>query len=126
MPHKKPLTDEQLHLLGIKAVYTHLVNEGYTILNVRQEAGVDPQILATLHNERHFVVVRTARFPHMGALQPRTAARVLEHAQKHKAICQFASVGIANAEGDTDEEMAQPKVNGEYYINFKGLQPFPS
>ncbi len=125
MGKKREMNDAELHFLGIKVVYKDLVDKGYEVLNVRKEEDVDPQILARKEEQMLFVVVRTARFPDMGVLKPRTAARVTMHANKHKAICYFASVGIANAEGETDEEMGKPEVDGEYYINYKGLQPFP-
>ena len=119
------MSPEELHFLGIKAVYKELVDKGYEVLNVRKEMDVNPQLLTRLDGTLVFVVVRTAVFPHMGVLKPDVAARVLFHARKHKAECFFASVGVANALGETEEEMAQPVVGGEYYINYKGLQPFP-
>ncbi|WP_291859364.1 hypothetical protein [Marinilabilia sp.] len=125
MGNKKSMNDEELHFLGIKVVYKDLVDKGYEVLNVRREKDVDPQILARSEGKMLFIVVRTARFPDMGILKPQTAARVTIHAHKHKAICYFASVGIANADGETDEEMAKPEVDGEFFINYKGLQPFP-
>jgi hypothetical protein len=96
------------------------------VLNVRQETDVNPQILAQIEGKKWLVVVKTAVYPYMGVLYPEVAAEVLRLAQKRDAGCLFASVGIANANGETEEEMAQPVKGGEYYINFKGLQPFPS
>ncbi|MDK2840548.1 MAG: hypothetical protein PWQ17_53 [Anaerophaga sp.] len=116
---------EDLHFLGIKVVYKDLIDNGYEVLNVRKEPDIDPQILARRNGNLLFIVVRTATFPDMGVLTPRVAARVSMHARKHRALCYFASVGIANANGDTDEEMGKPEIDGEYYINYKGLQPFP-
>jgi hypothetical protein len=125
MGKNKAMNDEELHFLGIKVVYKDLVDKGYEVLNVRREEDVDPQILARKEGSLLFIVVRTARFPDMGVLKPRTAARVSMHANKNNAVCYFASVGIANAKGEDDEEMGQPEVDGEYFINYKGLQPFP-
>ncbi len=122
----KVLTEEELHFLGIKVVYKDMVDNGFKILNVRKEPDVNPQILATKDDKRFFIVVRTATYPDMGILLPHIAADVLKHGAKHDATCYFASVGIANADGQTDEEMAKPEKDGEYYINYKGLQPFPS
>jgi methanogenic corrinoid protein MtbC1 len=116
---------EQLHFLGIKVVYKHMVDNGYEVLNVRRETDVNPQILALKEGKRIMVVVRTAKYPNMGVLLPHVAANVLEHGIKNNATCLFASVGIANADGETDEEMAEPVPGGQFYINFKGLQPFP-
>jgi len=125
MGQKKVMDEGDLHFLGIKVVYKDLVDKGYEVLNVRREENVDPQILARFNGKFLFVVVRTAAFPDMGVLTPGLAARVRTHARKHQADCYFASVGIANATGDNDEEMALPVVDGEYFINYKGLQPFP-
>ncbi|MFW5754935.1 MAG: hypothetical protein ACOCV9_09030 [Marinilabiliaceae bacterium] len=125
MADKKIMDADALHFLGIKVVYKDLVDKGYEVLNVRKETDIDPQILARHKGKMLFIVVRTAAYPEMGVLTPRTAARVSAHARKHNAVCYFASVGIANAEGENDEEMSKPVVDGEYYINYKGLQPFP-
>ncbi len=122
----KEMTAEELHFLGIKVVYKDMVDKGYKVLNVRKEMDVNPQILATKDDKRYFIVVRTATYPDMGILLPHIASDVLGHGTKHNATCLFASVGIANANGETDEEMAKPVVDGEYYINYKGLQAFPS
>jgi hypothetical protein len=120
------LSAEALHFLGIKVVYKHLVDNGYEVLNVRREPDVNPQVLAQKGDQKWLVVVKTAVYPHMGVLYPEVADEVLRLAQKRGTGCLFASVGIANANGETEEEMAQPVQGGEYYINFKGLQPFPS
>lgn len=126
MGQNKVMTAEELHFLGIKVVYKDMVDNGFEVLNVRKEMDVNPQILAKKDGKRIFVVVKTSPYPDMGVLYPHIAADVVKHATKHKAICYFASVGIANANGETDEEMAKPEVGGEYYINYKGLQDFPS
>ncbi|TAJ13269.1 hypothetical protein DMA11_09495 [Marinilabiliaceae bacterium JC017] len=125
MGNGKQMTAEELHFLGIKVVYKYMVDEGYEILNVRKEPDVNPQILAMKEGNRILVVVRTASYPDMGILLPHIASDVLTIAAKNKATCYFASVGIANANGDSEEEMSKPEVDGEYYINFKGLQDFP-
>ena len=115
------MTNEELHFLGIKVVYKDLIDRGYKVLNVRKEFDVNPQILVEINDSKALIMVKTARFPNMGVLVPEIASQVKELAIKHKANLFFASVGIANANGDTDEEMAEPEVGGEYYINYKGL-----
>jgi len=119
------LTGEELHFLGIKAVFKALTDDGYKILQVRKESDINPQILATKEGGRYFIVVRTARYPDMGILKPDVAARVLMHAKKNRATPLFAGVGIANANGENDEEMSHPVRDGEYFINYKGLLSFP-
>lgn len=71
------------------------------------------------------IVVKTARYPRMGVLSPEIAAQVARHAEKHKVKPMFASVGVANANGESDEEMGEPLKDGEYFINFNGLLEFP-
>jgi hypothetical protein len=119
------MTNEELHFLGIKVVYKDLVDKGYEVLNVRKELNVEPQILARRNAQYVMVVVKTERYPHMGHLLPAVAADVRRLAQKHQAICYFASVGIANANGETEEQLSQPVMGGEYYINYDGFKPFP-
>lgn len=126
MGKEQALTTEELHFLGIKVVYKDMIDKGFKVLNVRKELDVNPQILATKDDKRYFIVVRTAAYPEMGLLLPNVASEVMKHGNKHKAICYFASVGIANANGETEEEMAKPVKDGEYYINYKGLELFPS
>lgn len=121
----KIIDKEGLHYFGIRVVYKYLIDEGYEVLNVRRETGINPQILAKRNDVLYFIVVRTATFPNMGILTPDVASQVSLHALRHKAVCRFASVGLANALGETDEEMGKPEEEGEYYINFKGLTPFP-
>ncbi|MFT3737291.1 MAG: hypothetical protein QM786_00875 [Breznakibacter sp.] len=121
------MTNEELHFLGIKVVYKDLVDKGYNVMNVRKEFNINPQILARNKNGQYvLVVVKTACYPHMGLLVPDVAANVRHLAQKHQAICYFASVGIANANSETEEEMSKPVLGGEYYINYDGLRPLPS
>ena len=116
---------EELHFLGIKVVYKDMVDKGYEVLNVRKELNVNPQILAKKDDQFHMVVVKTGYYPDMGIILPEVIAQVSELGKKHNAICWYASVGIANANGETEEEMAKPISGGEYYINYKGLYPFP-
>lgn len=121
------MTNEELHFLGIKVVYKDLVDKGYEVLNVRKELDINPQILARNKGGQFvLVVVKTERYPHMGLLTPDVAADVRLLAQKRQAICYFASVGIANANGESEEEMSKPVLGGEYYINYDGFKPLPS
>ena len=122
--NNQPLTDEELHFLGIKVVFKAMVDDGYKVLQVRKGTDINPQILAVKNDKRYFIVVRTERYPDMGVLMPDVAAKVLMHAKKHNATCLFAGVGIANANGETEHDMKKPVKGGEYYINFKGLIPF--
>lgn len=119
----RELNDDELHFIGIKAVYTHLIDNGYEVIAVRKELEVNPQILAKKDGEFQLVVVKTRRFPEMGILFPHVASQVIYLAKQRGGKALFASVGVANGSGLTDEEMSKPMKNGEYYINFNGLLP---
>lgn len=119
------MTSEELHFMGLKVVYKELKDKGYEVLQVRNEMDINPQILAKKENQFIFVIVKTAYYPHMGLLEPETAAQVAKLAIKHKALCYFSSIGVANAKGETEEEMAKPVTGGEYYINYEGIKPLP-
>lgn len=119
------MNKEELHLLGIKAVYKHLTDNEWEVLNVREELTINPQILARKDGGFVMIVVKTAPYPRMGVLAPDVAAQIRDHAEKHNSKAMFASVGVANANGETEDEMAKPELGGEYFINFNGLMDFP-
>ncbi|MCW3788719.1 hypothetical protein [Plebeiibacterium sediminum] len=125
MAEGKIMNLEELHFLGIKVVYKDLIDKGYEVLNVRKELDVNPQILAKKDDQFHMVLVKTGYYPEMGIILPDIIEQVKELGKKHHSECWYASVGIANANGTTEEEMAKPVVDGEYYINYQGLIPFP-
>ena len=125
MEEGKAMNLEELHFLGIKVVYKDLVDKGYEVLNVRKELDVNPQILAKKDDQFHMIVVKTGFYPEMGIIIPEVIVQVKELSKKHNAKCWYASVGIADANGDTEKEMGRPKVGGEFYINYKGILPFP-
>ncbi len=125
MEEGKIMNLEELHFLGIKVVYKDLVDKGYEVLNVRKELDINPQILAKKGDQFHMIVVKTGYYPEMGIILPEIIEQVKELGIKHKASCWYASVGIANANGENEEDMAKPEVGGEFYINYKGLIPFP-
>ena len=123
MIQSKELNDEELHLLGIKVVYKHLIDSDYEVIAVRKELEVNPQVLAKKDGVYHLVAIRTKRFPEMGVLFPHVASQVIYLAKQRGGMAHFASVGIANSASEDKEVMAKPLKGGEYYINFNGLLP---
>ncbi len=117
---------EELHFLGIKVVYKDLIDKGYEVLNVRKEINVNPQILAKKDEQFHMIIVKTGFYPDMGIILPEVVNQVHKLGKKHNAQCWYASVGIANANGKTEDEMAKPEVDGEYYINYQGIKALPT
>lgn len=120
-----PLTAQELHELGIKWVYKHIKND-YEILSVNMEFDKNPQILARKDDKMHFIVVKTSTYPDVGSIPAQAAEEIIKHAEKHEAKCLFAHVGVANANGKDEQEMARPVKNGEFYINYKGLTHLPN
>jgi hypothetical protein len=70
-----------------------------------------------------FFVVRTGLYPGRGRFEEGQASfdGLVRHAEAHGAACYFASVGIANSEGKTEEEMALPVKGVAYNVQFDGL-----
>jgi hypothetical protein len=73
-------------------------------------------------SEIGFFVVRTGVHPDRGKIESEEVFRTLvRHANSHGAVCFFASVGIANAEGKTEAEMGVAVKGVAYNIVFDGL-----
>ena len=61
-------------------------------------------------------------YPGRGRIEGEETFRTLvRHANSHGATCYFASVGIANSEGKTEEEMTVPVKGVAYHVAFDGL-----
>src|SRR5260370_42004949 len=115
------MTAEDIHDLGIQVVLNQLKNEGYEIESVNSELGQNPQIITIKEGKLAFVAVRTACYPEKGKLEESVHFRMIEHADQFGAIPYFASVGIANANADTADEMATPAKGAGFYVSYEGL-----
>jgi hypothetical protein len=117
---------DEIHDFGVEIVFTYMQKEGFEILRVNTDRSFSPQIVARKDGQRAHVTVRTACYPDKGAIESfEAASRLFEHAKAENAICYFASVGIANAEGTTDEEMSVPVRGAGFIAAFEGLQETP-
>src|SRR5690606_3926630 len=83
----------------------------------------EPQIVANKDGDRGFFVVRTDVYPKRGRFDEGTEAfeTLCRHAKAHGSDCYFASVGIANSEGKTEEEMSVAVKGVAYNVTFEGL-----
>lgn len=118
------MTDTDIHAFGVEIVFKQLEQAGWTIQSAdvfaRRES--EPQIVAQRDGEKGFFVVRTGLYPGRGRIESEEVFQTLvKHAANHGASCYFASVGIANAEGKTEEEMAVPLKGIAYHVAFDGL-----
>lgn len=119
------MTDGDIQAFGVEIVHDQLVKDGWRIQSVDLEADLskEPQITADKDGEFAFFVVRTDIHPGRGKFLEGQDAfnHLVHHAKSHGATCYFASVGIANSEGDSDEEMATPVKGVAYHVQFDGL-----
>ena len=124
MSEKELMTEEDVHAFGVEIVHNQLEEAGWTIraVDVLADRDAEPQIIAVKDGETGFFVVRTAIYPGRGRIEgEKTFQTLVHHASSHGATCYFASVGIANSEGETEEEMTVPVKGVAYHVAFDGL-----
>ena len=119
------MTKKDIHAFGVEIVYKQLEKDGWIIrsADVDADLSVEPQIVAEKDGELAFFVVRTDIHPGRGRFEEGQKAfdHLVRHAKENGATCYFASVGIANSEGDSDEEMSTPVKGVAYHVQFDGL-----
>jgi len=119
------MTKEDIHAFGVEIVYKQLEKDGWRMqsANVNADLRTEPQIIADKDGEFAFFIVRTDIHPGRGRFEEGQEAfnRLVRHARSHGASCYFASVGIANSEGESDEEMSTPVKGVAYHVQFDGL-----
>ena len=118
------MTEADIHAFGVEIVYKQLEEGGWAVesADVFGDPQTQPQIVAHKDGEVGFFVVRTAMHPARGRIEgEETFQTLVRHAKTHGASCYFASVGIANSEGKTEEEMAVPVKGVAYHVAFDGL-----
>ena len=118
------MRESEVHAFGVEIVYKQLIEAGWTVdsADVYAEREQHPQIVANKDGEFAFFVVRTAMHPGRGRIE---GEHVFQHlvklANDHGASCYFASVGIANSEGKTEEEMTVPVKGVAFHVAFDGV-----
>jgi hypothetical protein len=122
MTDKQLMTIDDIHDFGVEVVFNQLKKEGYEILSVNTKVGINPQIVAKKGNELAFIVVRTACYPGKGQLEEFIRFQMIEHAREQVATPYFASVGIANANAETDDEMSVPVKGAGFYVAYEGIE----
>ena len=123
MTSKRELTNDEIILFGLRHSYGRLLKEGFEVLSVRPEPEIDPQIVAKKEDQLYFIVVRTDIYPFKGELPSISRIQQLrEHAEKHKAVCKFISIGLTNANAGNEEEKSRLVKGGEFLVDYSGLQ----
>jgi hypothetical protein len=125
MEKRELMSKADIHAFGIEIVYKQLEKDGWMLDSADVEADLasEPQIIARKDGEFAFFIVRTDIHPGRGRFEegPDAFKGLVQHAKDHGATCYFASVGIANSEGESDEEMATPVKGVAYHVQFDGL-----
>lgn len=116
------MSPQEVHEFGVRTVAEYEAKAGLEIVSVTTDLGVDPQIVGRRNGGLVFIAVRTALYPRKGALDPDTAARLRAHAAAKKGEAMFAPVGIANAQGKSDAEMAVAERGAGFYVSYAGLE----
>lgn len=125
MSEKELMTPADVHAFGVEIVYKQLEKDGWSIdsADVLADMATEPQIVAKKDGELAFFVVRTAVYPERGQFKEGQQAfnDLVHHAKAHGASCYYASVGIANSEGKSEEDMSVPVKGVAFHIQFDGL-----
>ena len=124
MAEPELMTEADVHAFGVEIVYNQLVEAGWTVrsADVYADRETEPQIVADRDGEIGFFVVRTAMYPGRGRIEGEQVFQTqVRYAAAHGASCYFASVGIANSEGKTEEEMTVPVKGVAFHVAFDGL-----
>ena len=119
------MSPADVHAFGIEIVYKQLQKDGWVIdsADVLADLASEPQIVAKKDGELAFFVVRTGVYPNRGRFDEGREAfdTLVKHAKAHGASCYFASVGIANADGDSEEAMSRAVKGAGFNVEFNGL-----
>jgi hypothetical protein len=119
------MTPADIHAFGIEIVFKQLEKDEWQIESADALADLktEPQIVASKLGERAFFIVRTDVYPKRGRFEEGNDVyeTLVRHAKAHGASCYFASVGIANSEGKTEDAMSVPVKGVAYNVEFNGL-----
>ncbi len=118
------MTEADVHAFGVEIVFKQLQEAEWLIESADGlvERTQYPQIVASKDGEFAFFVVRTAMYPGRGRIEGEEVFQhLVRHAKDHGASCYFASVGIANSQGKTEEDMTVPVKGVAYHVAFDGL-----
>jgi hypothetical protein len=124
MSDKELMTPAEIHAFGVEIVYKQLEEAGWSIesVDITSDYSTHPQIIANKDGETGFFVTRAGMYPGRGLMESQEAFETLvRHAKEHGASCYFASVGFANSEGNSEEEMGVPVKDAPYHVTFDGL-----
>ncbi len=125
METRELMDQHDIHAFGIEIVFKQLEKDGWIVesADILADLATEPQVVANKDGERAFFIVRTDVHPKRGRFEEGVVAYkdLVSHAKAHGASCYYASVGIANSEGKTEEEMSLPVKGVAFNVVFDGL-----
>ena len=124
MTEPELMSEADIHAGGVEIVFKQLEQAEWLIetADALADRTTQPQIVAHKEGETGFFVIRTAMHPARGRIEGEEVFESLvRHAAAHGASCYFASVGIANSKGKTEDEMSIPVKGVAYHVAFDGL-----
>ncbi len=125
METRELMNEHDIHAFGIEIVFKQLEKDGWIVesADILADLSSEPQIVANKDGERAFFIVRTDVHPQRGRFEQGVESykTLVRHAKAHGASCYYASVGIANSEGKTEEEMSVAVKGVAFNVVFDGL-----
>ncbi len=113
-------SEKNLHALGVNYIYNFLNNAGFTIHQVNNDPDHHFQILAKTNNKTMLIAVRTAYYPHIGAIDKATQEQLIKESEQVNAIPYFAGLAVKPLE-TTDMSVDGSTAGQEYKILFSGI-----
>lgn len=119
------MNSADIHAFGVEILFKQLQKDGWVIDLADGLADIHslPQIVARKDGETAHFIVRTAVYPGRGRFDEgqEVFENLVRSAATVGASCYFASIGIANADGKSDEEMSVASKGAPFHIAFDGL-----
>ena len=112
-----PLKEGDIISIDMAATYNGFVGDTATTIPVGEVSDELKQLIRTTDECLALGIEQCRVNKRVGDI----GAAVQQHAEAHGALCYFASVGIANSEGTTEEEMSVPVKGVGYNVQFDGL-----
>lgn len=117
------MTDWELQELGVQVVRQQIENEGKRVTSSQGTPDMDPSIWFEGSHGHEWVVVRTVRFPHQTASQPRLMEDIKRRCRELGSRGHFASVAVARAPASLEpSEMGRLLRGHGMHVRYTGLE----
>jgi len=116
----RELTKQEIHNLAMNIVGKDLEAKGYEFLAVNSQLKKQPQFVCIdKKNQRYFVIVKVTEITDLPITYDVVWMETFKnHARNNQAKVVFAGVGL----GSKDDKTKPPILDGEYLLQYEGLQ----